>query len=204
MGRALRRTVAAAGAVAVSLVVWSVPSQAQDAEPPTGTNFNMTGIRDLGTAQMLTIQTDVSGQFAYCNNPNGLGAELYLEAGNGAGTSVRHATVTPFVVPLHIGLLRVTNDDPDNEVDTEMLTIGVARGTPVEFGSTGSTEVEYGGIYLGSAGAGLVNWRQSGTISCDDSVVMPVLRPYLGGGTSSPTEPASTEPPPTDPPPPAE
>jgi hypothetical protein len=191
--RRARRTVAGLGVVAAGLVVWSVPSQAQTGEPAPATNFNMAGVADPASGQMLAVDANVTGNFAFCNNPNGLGAELYLEGGDGAGMTVRHATVTPFVVPIHVGLLTVVNPDPENTLDDEMLTLGVAQGTPIEFGASGTADVEYGGVFFGSGGAGLVNWRYSAAITCTDSVVMPILEPLINGGTAAATAPATTD-----------
>lgn len=181
----------------------TAPSQAQTTDPaPSGNNFVLAGVKDAQAGTMLSIDTNVSGAFSYCNNPNGLGAELYLDANNGAGMSVRHATVTPFVVPIHIGLLRVTNPDPDNAIDEEMITLGVVKGTSVQFGQTGVAQAEYGGLFFGRSGAGLVNWRQAATVTCTDSLVMPILQPLIdqaggNGNTVSPIETTTTLAPPT-------
>lgn len=171
------------------MTLWTVPSQAQDTTTTTAppTNFSMAGIKDLTQMQALSVDKEVTGDFQFCSNVNGLGAELYLDAADGAGMTVRHATVTPFVVPLHIGVLDVNNPDPDNTISNqEFLTIGVAKGTPVEFGTSGTASVEYGGVFLGTS-AGVVSWSYSGDITCTDSKVMPILRPLVEAGTPTTT-----------------
>jgi hypothetical protein len=192
----------ALGVAAAALAVWAVPGQAQEetttTEPAPATNFSMAGIKDPSTMTALAVDKEVSGDFQFCNNANGLGAELYLSGGDGAGMTVRHATVTPFVVPLHIGVLDVNNPDPDNEIDSqEFLTIGVAKGTPIEFGQSGTASVEYGGIFLGKM-VGLVNWTYSGDTTCTESKVMPILTPLIQGDSTTTTEVPTTEPPTTE------
>ncbi len=179
--RVLLASVVAAGAV-VGLTA-AAGAQTDPAPAPT-TNFSMAGVGDPATGKTLTIDTNVTGTFAFCNNVNGLGAELYLSGGNGTTVTVRHATVSPFVVPLHIGLLGVTSTDPAAEVSEDFVTIGVAQGTPVQFGSSGTAQAEYGGIFAGKQGAGLVSWNFSSDITCADSVVMPILGPLLAPTTT--------------------
>ncbi len=150
--------------------------------PVSTNNFLLAGVRDLTSGDLLTIDQDVEGTFAHCANPNGLGAEAYLDAAGASGLQVRHATVTPFVVPIHIGLLRVNNPDPAAAINEEMLTLGVVAGDTVEFGTTGLATAEYSGLFFGTTAAGVVNWRQSETISCGESLVMPIIEPLLSGG----------------------
>lgn len=192
-----RRALAAAGAAAAVVALWAVPSSAQvDPPPAPPTNFSMAGIKDLASMQALAVDRQVTGTFAFCNNPNGLGAELYLDGGDATdGMTVRHATVTPFVVPIHVGLLKVYNPDPDNPVDEEMLTLGVAQGTPIEFGQTGNATAEYGGVFFGSS-VGMVSWNYSNSVTCTNSLVMPIIQPLINGGgvptTVAPTTVAPT------------
>ena len=183
--------VAVASLVAASAVVGltaAAGAQTDPAPAPT-TNFSMAGVADPASGKTLTIDTNLSGSFAFCNNVNGLGAELYLSGSNGSNVTVRHATVSPFVVPLHIGLLGVTSTDPAAEVSEDFLTIGVAQGTPVQFGSSGTAQAEYGGIFAGKQGAGLVSWNYSADITCGESVVMPILGPLLAPTTTAPPAP---------------
>lgn len=183
-----------------AVAAFAAPSQAQDA-PPSTNNFVLAGVRDISTGAMISIDQQVIGNFAYCSNPNGLGAEAYLEASSASGFAVRHATVTPFVVPIHIGLLRLDNPDPASPINEESLTLGVVKGTPVEFGTTGPADVEYSGLFFSSAAAGILNWRYNGNVTCTDSVVMPIIEPLLQGQLpSTPTTtvaPTTTEPAPT-------
>jgi len=198
-GRRGRRVVTAIGVTVAAVTVWTVPSQAQTTTTPPAPpkNFSMAGIKDFASMQALAVDKNVTGDFGFCNNVNGLGAELYLNGGDGAGMTVRHATVTPFVVPIHVGLLKVENPDPDNPVSDEMLTIGVAKGTPIQFGQTGDATVEYGGVFFGKA-AGLVSWTYSANITCTDSKVMPIIEPLINGGVTTTTAaPATTVAPPT-------
>lgn len=172
-----------------AVAAFAAPSQAQDA-PPSTNNFVLAGVRDISTGAMVSIDQQVTGDFAYCSNPNGLGAEAYLQASSASGFNVRHATVTPFVVPIHIGLLRLDNPDPASPINEEALTLGVVKGTPVEFGTTGPADVEYSGLFFSSVAAGVLNWRYNGTITCTDSVVMPIIEPLLQG--QLPTAPTTT------------
>ena len=177
------RALVAGAVAAASLVGLTAAAGAQTADPAPTTNFSLAGAAQTGKA--LSLDANVTGQFGFCNNVNGLGAELYLRAGDGANLTVRHATVSPFVVPLHIGLLGVFNNDPANPIDEDFVTIGVAQGTPVQFGSTGAANATYGGIYAGKSGGGLVSWNYSDNITCADSLVMPILQPLLSGGTTT-------------------
>jgi len=189
-GRRGRRALTAIGVTVAAVTVWAVPSQAQTTPPPgPAANFSMAGVNNAG--QALAVDKNVTGDFAFCNNLNGLGAELYFDGGDGAGMTVRHASVTPFVVPIHIGLLKVNNPDPDNPVNEEMLTIGVAKGTPIQFGQSGDSSVEFGGVFFGSA-AGVVSWKYNANITCTDSKVMPIIQPLIDGGAPPATTPPAT------------
>jgi hypothetical protein len=179
--------------LAVALVVGlSATSQAQTEPEATTTtvpltnNFLLAGVRDLTSGEMVSIDQEVTGSFAHCANPNGLGAEAYLEASSPSGLQVRHATVTPFVVPIHIGLLQVNNPDPGASLNEEMLTLGVVAGDTVQFGTTGLATAEYSGLFFGTTAAGVVNWRYAETIACTDSLVMPIIEPLLTGGAPTP------------------
>lgn len=189
-GRTFRRVVAATGIAAAGLVAWTVPGQAQTDPPPADpppTNFHMAGVADAQAGTMLAVDKQVSGEFQYCSNLNGLGAELYLNAGDGAGMAVEQATVTPFVVPIHIGVLSVNNPDPENPIEAQRyVTLGVVKGTPVQFGSSGDATVEYGGVFFG-ANAGLVNWTYAANISCTESKAMPIINQALGTDVEVPT-----------------
>jgi hypothetical protein len=179
--RVLLASVVAAG----SLVGLSAAAGAQTTDPVPTTNFSMVGVADAQAGTAISVDATVSGTFGFCNNVNGLGAELYLSGGNGTNLTVRHATVSPFVVPLHLGLLGVTNTDPANPVSEDFVTIGVAQGTPVQFGSTGTATATYGGIFAGKTGAGMVSWNYSTDITCSDSLVMPILEPLLTPSTTA-------------------
>jgi len=179
--RVLLASVVAAG----SLVGLSAAAGAQTTDPVPTTNFSMVGVADAQAGTAISVDATVSGTFGFCNNVNGLGAELYLSGGNGTNLTVRHATVSPFVVPLHLGLLGVTSTDPANPVSEDFVTIGVAQGTPVQFGSTGTASATYGGIFAGKSGAGMVSWNYSTDITCSDSLVMPILEPLLTPSTTA-------------------
>lgn|GEM_PF-1579369 len=149
---------------------------------PLTNNFLLAGVRDLTGGDLVSIDEQVSGTFAHCANPNGLGAELFLEATGPSGVQVRHATVTPFVVPIHIGLLRVQDPDPVAPINDEALTLGAVIGDSVQFGTTGVATAEYAGLFFGSTVAGVVNWRYDETVTCTDSLVMPIIEPLLNPG----------------------
>ncbi|MFM7069811.1 MAG: hypothetical protein ACKOYM_10180 [Actinomycetes bacterium] len=188
VSRAASRKRATFGALvaAVSLFGLTAAAGAQTTDPAPTTNFSLAGAKSpSGTA--LSIDTNVSGTMGFCNNVNGLGAELYFQGGNGSTLTVRHATVSPFVVPLHIGLMNINSTDPANALNEDFITIGVTQGTPVQFGSTGPSEATYGGIFAGKSGAGLVSWNYSADITCNDSLVMPILSPLLAPSGSTTT-----------------
>ncbi len=149
---------------------------------PLTNNFVLAGVRGPSVDDLVSIDEQVAGTFAHCANPNGLGAELFLEASGPSGVQVRHATVTPFVVPIHIGLLRIQNPDPAASINEEALTLGAVIGDSVQFGTTDRATAEYAGLFFGSGVAGVVNWRYDETISCTDSVVMPIIEPLLNAG----------------------
>ena len=180
--RALLAAVVALGSV-VGLTA-AAGAQTVDPAAPT-TNFSMVGVADAQAGTAISVDANVTGTFGFCNNVNGLGAELYLSGGNGTTLTVRHATVSPFVVPLHLGLLGVTSSDPANPVNEDFVTIGVAQGTPVQFGSTGTASATYGGIFAGKTGAGMVSWNYTSDITCADSLVMPILEPLLSPTTTA-------------------
>ncbi len=192
LGRNMRRGFAAAGIAAAGLVAWTLPGQAQVAEPTPTTNFSMAGIADASTGTLLSVDKQISGEFQYCSNANGLGAELYLNAGDGAGMAVEQATVTPFVLPLHIGVVSVNNPDPENEINGDrFFTIGVVKGTPVDFGKSGQSTVEYGGVFFGPK-VGLINWNYSADVSCDQSRATPIISALMASGQTSTTEAPTT------------
>jgi len=196
LSRSSRRAVIALGLAGVGLIAFAVPSQAQEDPPatPPDTNFSMAGVTRNGDGgKAMAVDTQVTGEFGYCNNPNGLGGELYLDAGDGLGMTVRPATVSPRVVPIHIGVLQVTNPDPENEIVNEQLvTMGVVKGTAVEFGQSGDSNVQYGGIYFGSIGLGMVTWTYGANITCVDSKVMPIIGPLVNGGSTTTEAPTTT------------
>ncbi len=149
---------------------------------PLTNNFVLAGVRGPNGNEVVSVDEQVAGTFAHCANPNGLGAELFLEASGPSGVQVRHATVTPFVVPIHIGLLRVQDPDPVAPLNDEALTLGAVIGDSVQFGDTGRATAEYAGLFFGTSAVGVVNWRYDETIACTDSVVMPIIEPLLSGG----------------------
>ena len=180
--RALLASVVALGSV-VGLTA-AAGAQTTDPEVPT-TNFSLIGAPAGGSGPPVSLDANVTGTFGFCNNVNGLGAELYLSGGNGSTLTVRHATVSPFVVPLHLGVLNVASTDPAAAINEDFITIGVAQGTPVQFGSTGTANATYGGIYAGKTGAGMVSWNYTADITCADSLVMPILEPLLAPPTTA-------------------
>jgi len=52
----------------------------------------------------------------------------------------------------------------------------------VQFGTTGVATAEYAGLFFGSTVAGVVNWRYDETVTCTDSLVMPIIEPLLNPG----------------------
>ena len=186
--RALFASVVALGSV-LGLTA-AAGAQTVDPAAPTS-NFSLIGAPTGGSGSPHSLDATVSGTFGFCNNVNGLGAELYLSGGNGSTLTVRHATVSPFVVPLHLGVLNVVSSDPAAAVNEDFITIGVAQGTPVQFGSTGPANATYGGIFAGKTGAGMVSWNYSANITCADSLVMPIIEPLLAPPTTvAPAPPA--------------
>ncbi len=186
--RALLASVVALGSV-VGLTA-AAGAQTTDPAAPT-TNFSLIGAPAGGSGTPVSLDANVTGTFGFCNNVNGLGAELYLSGGNGSTLTVRHATVSPFVVPLHLGVLNVASTDPAAAINEDFITIGVAQGTPVQFGSTGTANATYGGIYAGKTGVGMVSWNYTADITCADSLVMPILEPLLAPPTTvAPAPPA--------------
>ena len=188
------RALVAVAVVSASVVGLSAGAGAQTTDPtpttvPAATNFSLAGASQSG--QAVSIDTNISGDFGFCSNVNGLGAELYLRGTNGGNLTVRHATVSPFVVPLHLGVLNVASTDPAAAINEDFITIGVAQGTPVQFGSTGTANATYGGIYAGTTGVGMVSWNYAADITCADSLVMPILEPLLAPPTTvAPAPPA--------------
>ena len=185
--RGWRVTAALAGAAAL-VAGMSNPTAAQEPEA----NFSFAGLNpQTGTA--LSASSVVAGSFSYCSNANGLGAELYFEGTSATtGLAVRHATVTPMVVPIHIGVLEITNPEPDMTIDESLITLGVAQGQAVGFGNTGDSNVEFAGIALGPTAAGIVSWNYAASSTCNDSVVMPILEPLINPTTTTVAPPETT------------
>ena len=141
----------------------------------------------------LRLRAKVKGDLAELTVAGGEGEEIAVEPD--AGMAVEQATVTPFVLPLHIGVVSVNNPDPENEIKGDrFFTIGVVKGTPIDFGKSGQATVEYGGVFLGPK-VGLINWNYSADVSCDQSRATPIISALMASGqTTATTVPATTVP----------
>ena len=166
-------------AVPALLAALAAPSAAQD-PAPADPNFSFAGFSSTG--EPLTTGADVAGDLAYCTNANGLGSELYFNASGPGGVTVRLATVSPMVIPLHIGIATIV--DPTNEAPLadDFVTLGVVEGTPAPFGSVGPSDATYGGLAVARSGLGVMSFSYASQSSdCSASNVMPILEPIIGG-----------------------
>jgi hypothetical protein len=185
----------AAGATA-ALVALAMPSGAQT-EPPTtvdpNANFSFAGVTGNGGA--LTASATVFGTFGFCRNANGLGSELYFDATNSDSTvTVKHASVSPMVIPLHLGVISISAPG-EIPIQDDYVTLGVVEGTPLPFGTTGQGSATFGGIAVAASGGGMVSWSyDSSAADCSTARATPIIEDLVGGtATTTTTEaPATT------------
>lgn len=181
--RWMRRVVAPLLAAPLLLAAFASPTGAAPAQGtpiPDDANFTLAGIS--GTGETLTTGAVVNGDFAYCSNANGLGSELYFNASGANGVSVHHATVSPMVIPLHIGLVTIVDPTNEEPIDGDFITLGVVEGTPAPFGSNAPSDATYGGLVVSRIGVGVMSFNYStGSTDCSESKVMPILEPFIGG-----------------------
>lgn len=203
--RWIRRVAAPLLAAPLLLAAFASPTgaaPAQESPIPDDANFTLAGISAKG--ETLTTGAVVNGDFSYCSNANGLGSELYFNASGTNGVSVHHATVSPMVIPLHIGLVTIVDPTNSEPIDGDFITLGVVEGTPAPFGSNAPSDATYGGLVISRVGVGVMSFNYStGSTDCSESKVMPILEPYIGGQdlpaptTAPPTTAAPTTAPPT-------
>ncbi len=179
------RIVAPLLAVPALVAMFATPSGAQTPSSttiPENANFTLAGMTTSG--KPLTTGAVVSGELAYCNNANGLGSELYFNASDGNGITVQHATVSPMVIPLHIGITTITDPTNEEPISDQFVTLGVVEGTPAAFGTVGPASATYGGLAVAKSGVGVVSFNYTTDSSdCTESHVMPILQPVINGDT---------------------
>ncbi len=197
-----RRWSALASLIAIPALVAALASPTsaaptQEGGIPDDANFTLAGISAKG--ETLTTGAVVNGDFSYCSNANGLGSELYFNASGPNGVSVHHATVSPLVIPLHIGLVTIVDPTNPEPIDGDFITLGVAEGTPAPFGSDEPSDAMYGGLVVSRAGIGVMSFNYStGSSDCAESKVMPILEPYISGAQQPPQPPTTIETPTTE------
>jgi hypothetical protein len=178
------RAVGGAAAVAAVIAGFAPHTSAQEPEP----NFSLAGVNP-NTGMAVSINGDVAATtFAFCSNANGLGSELYLEGTDVAkGLTVRHATVSPMVVPIHFGVIDVTSTDPEMLIDERYVVLGVVEGIPGAFGGTSPSHAKFGGVAMGPNAALVASWEYAADSTCVQSLVQPILEPYVTGGNPGTT-----------------
>ncbi len=198
--KALRATLTALAVVPLVLVALATPSGAQTdttTTAPTTTippdaNFTLAGFGRNGSP--LTTGAVIDGAFAFCKNANGLGSELYFEGSGTNNIQIKHASVSPMVIPLHLGVISITDSLNTNPIQDDFMTLGVVEGTPAPFGTVGPSNATYGGVAFAPSGAGMVSFEHSDAASdCTQPTAMPILEPMIGGSTTTTTAaPATT------------
>ncbi|MCO5317333.1 MAG: hypothetical protein M9942_02750 [Microthrixaceae bacterium] len=192
---------AALVAAPLAIAAFATPSGAapsQEGAIPEDANFTLAGISAKG--ETLTTGAVVNGDFSYCSNANGLGSELYFNASASNGVAVHHASVSPMVIPLHIGLVTIVDPTNEEPIDGDFITLGVVEGTPAPFGATSPSSATYGGLVVSNAGIGIMAFDYANDASdCSQSKVMPILQPLIDGNapavtstTAAPTTAPST------------
>ncbi|MEZ5238524.1 MAG: hypothetical protein R2716_06100 [Microthrixaceae bacterium] len=182
-------------AAPLAVATMAAPTSAaptQDGQIPADANFTLAGVSAKGNT--LTTGAVVSGDFAYCSNANGLGSELYINASAPNGVAVHHASVSPMVIPLHIGLVTITDPTNEEPIAGDFITLGVVEGTPAPFGTTGPSNATYGGLVVSRAGIGVMSFDYGNEATdCSQSKVMPILQPLINGEAAPTTAaPATT------------
>lgn len=156
----------------------AVPSQ--DGAIPDDANFTLAGVNASGST--LTTGAVVNGDFAYCSNANGLGSELYFNASAPNGVAVHHASVSPMVIPLHIGVVTIVDPTNEEPINGDFITLGVVEGSPAPFGGTGPSGATYGGLVVSTAAVGVMSFNYDNQATdCSQSKVMPILQPLIDG-----------------------
>jgi len=190
--RIVRRTAAAFVVAGAAAAAFALPTSAQvttTTSIPLDANYSFAGVR--GTGMPLTSGAKVDGDFAYCKNANGLGSELYFDAAASNGVHIKLATVSPMVIPLHLGVISITDPGQDDPIQDDFVTLGVVEGTSLPFGEIGSSSGTFGGIAYSPTGGGLLSVEYSSDASdCTESRAMPILQP--DGATTTTTTAAPT------------
>ncbi len=169
-------------AAAAIMAAFALPTNAEEPEP----NFAFSGMNPVAGTPLAISEVVTANRFTFCKNANGLGSEAYLEATAPSGLYIEHATVSPMVVPVHLGVIEVDNPDPDSPVSGELITFGVVEGTPVEFGGSGPANAKYGGIAWSDEATGVLSWDYTGDVVCDQSLAMPIIEPLVPTTTTTP------------------
>ena len=186
--KALRATLTALAVVPLVLVALATPSGAQTETTtttiPPDANFTLAGFGRNGSP--LTTGAVIDGAFAFCKNANGLGSELYFEGSGTNNIQIKHASVSPMVIPLHLGVISITDSLNTNPIQDDFMTLGVVEGTPAPFGTVGPSNATYGGVAVAPSGAGMVSFEHSDAASdCTQPTAMPILEPMIGGSTTT-------------------
>jgi hypothetical protein len=186
--KSLKAFLAAVLLVPLGIVGFATPSGAQGETTtttiPPDANFTLAGITRSGSP--LTTGAVIDGQFAFCKNANGLGSELYFEGSGTNNITIKHASVSPMVIPLHFGVISITDSLNTNPIQDDFVTIGVVEGTPADFGSVGPSNATYGGVAVAPSGGGMVSFSHDDAASdCTESRAMPILEPIWQGNTST-------------------
>ncbi len=197
--RLVRRALTALAVVPIALVALSAPSGAGSPTTttaptttiPEDSNFTLAGLDRKG--QPLTTGAIIDGSFAFCKNANGLGSELYFEGTGTNNISIKHASVSPMVIPLHFGVISITDSMNTNPIQDDFVTLGVVEGSPAPFGTVGPSSATYGGIAVAPSGGGMVSLSHDDLNSdCSVSRAMPILEPIVEGGSTTTTAPPTT------------
>ncbi len=177
--RYMRRGAVALGAIVAMVALTAAPTNAQPGEPEP--NFAFSGMNPSNSKPIAISEVVTASKFQFCENDNGLGSEAYLEATAPSGLYIEHATVSPMVVPVHLGVIEVNNPNPDSAVSGELVTLGVIEGTTVSFGTSGPASAEYGGVAWSDEAAGVISWSYAADASCETSLTKPIIDPVLPG-----------------------
>ena len=196
--RALKVALAALVVIPLTLVAFATPSGAQGETTtttstiPEDANFTLAGLTRGG--EPLTTGAVIDGDFAFCKNANGLGSELYFEGTGTNNISIKHASVSPMVIPLHFGVISITDSMNTNPIQDDFVTMGVVEGTPAAFNTIGFSSATYGGVAMAPSGGGMVSFSHEDAASnCTESRAMPILEPiWQGEATTTTAAPTTT------------
>lgn len=178
----LRRGAVVLGAIVALVGATALPTNAQEPEP----NFAFSGVNPSNQKPIAISEVVTASKFQFCENANGLGSEAYLEATAPSGLYIQHATVSPMVVPVHLGVIEVNNPNPDSAVSGELVTLGVVEGTTVDFGNNGPASADYGGVAWSDEATGVISWSYAGDANCETSLAKPIIDPMLPTTTAGP------------------